>query len=605
MLVDVLLTAAVSLATPRATYLQDMGGPVTFDWPFPARSTDDRLGLVLGDAAIRATCESGGSVWAATDRGLAMVDGDRVRWSEASADGLLSSDCRDVAADRAGMVWIATDRGVSVTDGHGHWLRLTGAEGLPVEDVRCIALGPNGDRWFGTWRGVCRLREGEFSYFAGRRWLPSDDVLDLAVDRNGAAWVRTPSGVGQIASKPMTLEEKAERFLTRLRQRHIRHGLSVECRFESENDLTRYRLDASDNDGLWTALYVAAESFRYAVTRADDARRNARDSMMALVKLEEITGIRGFPARSMIRPGEDVNQSGGEWHPSPDGQWIWKGDTSSDELDGHYFAYAIYYDLVADEEGRRILRETIARITDHLLDHEYSLIDLDGQPTRWAVFGPQALNDSPQWAVERGLNSLSMLSHLNVAYHLTRNERYRRAHDELVREHGYALNAVTQKVLIPGEVNHSDDELAFLCYYPALLYERDPDVRALLLASIERSWRIEQPERNPFFNFVYGAVTGKPCDVEAAERTLREYPMEIRDWRMENSHRADIMVDPRSGRFDETQSTRVLPYSERCFLKWNGNPYRLDSGGDGLSEDDGAAFLLPYWMGRYYGFVTE
>jgi len=605
MLVDVLLTAAVSLAAPKVTYLQDIASQAASDWPFPTRSTSERLGAWLGDADVRATCEADGVTWGATDRGLARVEGADVRWYEASADGLLSSDCRDVAADGVGMVWVATGRGVSVTDGREHWLRLTGAEGLPVEDVRRIAIGPNGDRWFGTSRGVCRLREGEFRYFAGRRWLPSDDVLDLAIDGNGAAWARTPAGVGQIASKPMTLEEKAEHFLKRLRERHIRHGLSVECRFSSETDLSGYRLDASDNDGLWTSLYVAAESFRYAVTKADDAGRNARESMMALVKLEEITGIPGFPARSMIRPGEDVNQSGGEWHPSPDGQWIWKGDTSSDELDGHYFAYAVYYDLVAGERDRETLRETIARITDHLLDHDYSLIDLDGQPTRWGVFGPRALNDSPQWAIERGLNSLSMLSHLNVAYHLTRNERYRRAHDELVREHGYALNAVLQKILIPGEVNHSDDELAFLCYYPALLYERDPDVRALLLASIERSWRIEQPERNPFFNYVYGAVTGRPCDVEASARTLREYPMEIRDWRMENSHRADVVIDTSSGRFDEAQGTRVLPYSERCFLKWNGNPYRLDSGGDGLSEDDGAAFLFPYWMGRYYGYLGE
>jgi hypothetical protein len=26
----------------------------------------------------------------------------------------------------------------------------------------------------------------------------------------------------------------------------------------------------------------------------------------------------------------------------------------------------------------------------------------------------------------------------------------------------------------------------------------------------------------------------------------------------------------------------------------------MDGGGDGLGEDDGAYFLLPYWMARYY-----
>ena len=39
-------------------------------------------------------------------------------------------------------------------------------------------------------------------------------------------------------------------------------------------------------------------------------------------------------------------------------------------------------------------------------------------------------------------------------------------------------------------------------------------------------------------------------------------------------------------------------------MKWNGNPFRIDGGGNGGGEDDGAFFLLPYWMGRYHGFLV-
>ena len=39
--------------------------------------------------------------------------------------------------------------------------------------------------------------------------------------------------------------------------------------------------------------------------------------------------------------------------------------------------------------------------------------------------------------------------------------------------------------------------------------------------------------------------------------------------------------------------------------KWNFNPYSLDSDTRGTSEDDGTYYLLPYWMGRYYGFLSE
>jgi hypothetical protein len=58
---------------------------------------------------------------------------------------------------------------------------------------------------------------------------------------------------------------------------------------------------------------------------------------------------------------------GGEWHRSADGRWWWKGDTSSDEVDGHYFAYAVYYDVAATEDEKREIRPFVARITDHII----------------------------------------------------------------------------------------------------------------------------------------------------------------------------------------------------------------------------------------------
>ena len=34
-------------------------------------------------------------------------------------------------------------------------------------------------------------------------------------------------------------------------------------------------------------------------------------------------------------------------------------------------------------------------------------------------------------------------------------------------------------------------------------------------------------------------------------------------------------------------------------MRWNGNPFALDSGSGGHLELAGDEFLLPYWMGRY------
>ena len=51
-------------------------------------------------------------------------------------------------------------------------------------------------------------------------------------------------------------------------------------------------------------------------------------------------------------------------------------------------------------------------------------------------------------------------------------------------------------------------------------------------------------------------------------------------------------------RFD-VDILNLLPPDERPVMRWNANPFEIDGGDGGNSEDDGAAFLLPYWLGRY------
>ena len=77
------------------------------------------------------------------------------------------------------------------------------------------------------------------------------------------------------------------------------------------------------------------------------------------------------------------------------------------------------------------------------------------------------------------------------------------------------------------------------------------------------------------------------------------------EWGVRNSHRQDIKFMQHQDRFRRRQLTEVLAPDERAVSKWNGNPYRPDGGAEGYGEDDGAFFLLPYWMGRYHGWVTE
>jgi hypothetical protein len=506
--------------------------------------------------------------------------------------------------EQAGTAYLATSRGLARAQPDGVADMIPGLA-VPVEDTRDLLLTSDGEVWAATSRGVWSHLPGEprLHYYHSRRYLPHSYCRSLLQSPTGSIWVATAAGLAHLAELPHTLEAKASRFEYRVRTRHQRlDGYVASSRLATPGDLSSNVPQPSDNDGLWTAMYLAAQCYRYSVTQEDEALRFARQAFAAMERLEAVTTIPGFPTKAIIRPDDPLqHQTHVAWLPSADGQWLWKADCSSDEIVGHLYGYSLYYDLAADEAERQRVRALVDRIMSHILDHGYLIIGPDGKHTQWGVWAPEFLNGP--WKAQQGLNSLEILSHLRAAFHITGRKRYMEAYDSLIEEHHYAKNTRRQKIDVPGHVNHSDDELAFLSYYPLLKYEDDPQLRAIYLDSLEHNWQIERPERNPLWNMIYGVLTGRECDLEQAIRTLREIPVDLIRWEVDHSSRLDIALDAESGRFGELQTVGVLPYDELAAAKWNRNPYRAVDGDGGHSEDDGTFYLLPYWMGRYYRLI--
>jgi hypothetical protein len=478
----------------------------------------------------------------------------------------------------------------------------------------------DGTIWAGSAHGLMCLRAkaARWRLFHSQRWLPDDRVLELSVANDGAVWVRTAAGAVRFAPRRWTLEEKMETIHQALRKYHLREGFCCEIRLNEPGTLEAgYTQPDNDNDGLWTAIYVAAEAFRFGATGDPQARANAWQSLQTMITLEEITGISGFAARSFV-PIEIDKSHDSNWYRSADGRRWWKNDTSSDEVVGHFFAYCIYYAIAATEEQKAKIRPVVARIADHIIDNGFTYVGPSGRPTTWGVWSPEKLNRDARRIPERGLNSLEVLSHMKVAEYITGESRFAEAARQLIDQHGYAANTIAQKIeWPPSEVNHSDDELAFLSYYPLLWLERAPDLRRIYLWSIERSWHYERSERSPLFNYIYatahqashwqqpakrppaGLVDDLDFDRDASRNWFRRVPCDTLAWRIVNSHRQDLGRRA-VNRFERACSDRVLPIDERLMLRWNADPYELDLGDGGRTRGDGAFILLPYWMGRYH-----
>ena len=537
-------------------------------------------------------------------RELALLEG--ALFNEYSIDwGAFPSDNIFDMLSYGSRIYFSTDQGVAELRGMA-MTTLTGRDGLPSEDTTCVAPGFDGDLWAGTTTGACRrTREGDWHYFGADRWLPGDGVNAIATgDR--VAYIATDAGLGIIRYEPYTLRKKADNFEQQLTARgHLRMGFVHKLWYSGEHN--QWIREISDNDGGHTAHYLAAMTFKYAVTGDKSDREKALDAFTAMVWLEQITPKDGFFARAIWNDEGDLGQrstggSGGlpaKWYQTEDGKWWWKGDTSSDEVNGHYYSVSLFHDLAAKNDEIKRAEQHLARITNHIIDNGWILRDMDGGPTRWGQWNPEYLL-RPYGIEARGLNGMEAQGYVWTAYGLTGDVRYMDALQQL-KDWGYHRYTVREKYAFPPEsVVTWDDELAFRIFHPMIRYTNDPELRGIYLRALARHWEILRMQKIPFFNFIYGALTGDDCEVEEAVEHLRAWSLDTVNYRFRNMHRDDLKY-PEPGYTPYGGGTRALSPRESTAMWGSRSAIHYNGGGGGITPAVG--WLEDYWMGRYYGFI--
>lgn len=566
--------------------------------------------------------------------GLLSMKGKRRHWAEMTPDmsGVLSKKINCLAIDGLGHIWVGSDNGLNIYDGRNYWFNGNDFYSVPDGSFNDMYFAADGKKYFATNTGVITLTDGKISYFSYGVWLMHPTVTKIAVSEKGTICAVTPRGISIITSKLMTLEEKAAHYDEMAVKYFTRNeGYQVTRSLEKYGDLDSGWLPNSDNDGLFTGLYCASQCFRYKVTGDEAAKANAKKAVEAMIKLTEITGKPGFTARATRYSNEKEfgTENREEWHiceDNPDCEWL--GETSSDEMTGHYFAYGIYFDLVADEEEKKKIAKTVKTITDHIIDNNFHLTDVDGIPTTWANWEPDLLNNDDRWYYEKGTNSLEILSFLKTTYHVTGDEKYNQVFDMLIQKHHYAMNCMQYKCE-DAHVAHIDDQLDFTNIYPLIVYTENNAHKEIFKMGLTHHWEYERVERSPFFNIVYGALTENCCDIENAAKSLSEMNLDLIRWPIFNSYRKDIVWDTEQEEMGiPAQLKYPVEYSSRVLVHYDGNPFVCDSGAEefinintktvnrtstlpGTSGADGKRammpyiYLLPYWMGRYYGLIGD
>lgn len=572
-----------------------------------------------------AVTDGKGSLWVGTDAGVYLCKNGQTNLYQNTAE-LISSYVRAIGFAPGGECWVGTMGGVAIRKDEKLQKKITPAEGLANSFVTCIEPSPDGTMWVGTELGIVRFdRDLKPSLRFSRRWLMNDKVNDIAFDQDGNAWVATAGGVSLIKRSSMNLADKEKNFYGQLMRRHMREPWTCGSVYlEIPGDTASWRHEDDDNDGEYTGGYLAMESFRYAATKSEDAHTKARKAFDFLRQLQTVTGTAGFFARSIVPPTwnklHDENRKytpqqiadklvedprykpvENRWRPTADGKWLWKGDTSTDEMDGHFMAYFYFYEYAANAEEKQMVRDHVRKIIDELIRTNYNLIDIDGTHTHWAVWSPDQINNDPDWSSEKSLNSLELLGYLKFAYGITGDEKYQKEYTRLIEKEGYLENARKVNEKNPAWQIYFDRTLEGYTFPLLFRYETDPKIKAVYTEMLEK-WMADQKDgENLINNLAYTICTGKKINVNQTIDFLKDAPLDLVEWPIDHSLREDVKL-VRYPILEEVQIDQLPPASMRATVRWDKNPWSAREGNLHAMREP-VFWLWPYWEARYLGII--
>jgi len=472
----------------------------------------------------------------------------------------------------------------------------------------------------------------------------SDGAVDGVID--GAPYVRVPPfealACPEVAGTPQTLAEKAAAFDERARRWHLPEGQDLWFSVQLKPDLETFeRVGMSDNVGTWTSLYAASQAFRYAATRDPEALLNLRRVIRGEHDMLRITGVRGLFTRVFVNPalpGFPSAEQLAVWYPDCDlavkhckrfnevtegefAGWWWKNDVSKDEYAAHMFSMAVAWELVDDPEVRTHVAEIATAVGDHLIEHDMTLTDVDGVVTTYGHLTPLAMDDFP------GFNATLGLAWMRVAAAVG-GVTYQAFYDDCLLHRGgptacpdlgpkaYPDHFSNTGLDLACKTNWNNHNMAQLAMYALLRAETDPALRATYQAALrDQLWAPDDPfpmrdQRNSLYTWFYlvNKADADPWPVEAARQavcTLKIYPAAKNHFPVDTFAGYPEACTDRSG---EPMSDRFIPIDERAAdnFQWIGNPYKPEvDPGDATIVESPEDYLLAYWMGRWFGFISE
>ncbi|HNU69413.1 MAG TPA: hypothetical protein PKH54_01300 [Myxococcota bacterium] len=312
--------------------------------------------------------------------------------------------------------------------------------------------------------------------------------------------------------------------------------------------------------------------------------------------------------------------------------FCWQDNASKDEYAGHMFAAGIVAMIVDDADVRAMAVDILRSVAMHMVEHDFMITDYDGRRTRFGSAFALAFDEAP------GGNAVMALSWIRMAATVTGDQVLIDTYYDCLLQMSGKLQCIEQPFewdspadyttyfadqgmdLAKGSKSNYDTiNIALLNWFNLVWFEPGRDLRDIYRQAFrDNTYGPDREERdlwdqaNPFFNFsVVSRMESDDYDQTEVKKLVEDSVCTLKQFPTDNIRRAkdstvypEWKVSPRHGSLAES----AIPISERCssVFEWWGDPNSRETCAENLrNAEPPAGYLLPYWMGRYFGFISQ
>ncbi len=373
--------------------------------------------------------------------------------------------------------------------------------------------------------------------------------------------------------------------------RHLPYGTVLDPIFDGPDSDVIIAYTRCGDSAIWTGHWLAAESYRYAVTHSPEALENVKRALTGIQMLMDVTGTAvlarcAVPADS---PYADsiIHEEGphGVWNGTAwDTAFVWIGNTSRDQYSGIFYGLTVAHDVVQDQSVRDMVAYLTTRALDYLRGNGWKIVMPDGNVST-IFFG----------RMDQELSFLKLGRRLNP-------DRF----ETIYKTESISLAPETIAPIAYDVQNPHSSYFKFnldsINFYGLLASGDNSWVRLSYKKAYDILRNTTDDHGNAFFNMIDRAINGPNATRDAETVRL------LQEW-LERPRR-DFGVDlrekyPSCGAPDQACSPIPVPERVTTDFLWQRSPFLLYGGGSGRIEGAGIDYILPYWMGRFYSVMHE